>query len=102
MNLSHQGAAVEYEGLVDKLIGEVFPKHFTIDIDDAARERILDVSKIYSKSNGRDLDWKDDSERKDTRATPEIVLASKKYLDRSYTDLAKHCIYNRDWHYVYT
>ncbi len=97
-----QGAAVEYEGLVDKLITDVFPNHFTMDIDEAARQRILDVSKIYSKSGGRDKDWEDDSKRKDTDSTPEIARASEQYLTKSYRELKKHCQYNRDWHYVYT
>jgi hypothetical protein len=102
MQLSSQGAAVEYEGLVDKLVGEVFPNHFSIDIDGAARQRILDVAKIYSKSNGRDLDWEEDSKRKDLSSSREIQHASETYMTKSYVELKKHCKYNRTWHYVYT
>jgi hypothetical protein len=102
MKLSSQGAAVEYEGLVDKLVGEVFPNHFAIDVDDAARQRIMDVAKIYSKSNGHDLDWKEDSKKKVSSSSREIQLASETYMTKSYVELKKHCKYNRAWHYVYT
>jgi hypothetical protein len=102
MKFSSQGAAVEYEGLVDKLIGDVFPNHFTIDIDDAARQRILDVAKIYSKSKGHDLNWEEDSKRKVISSTREVQLASQTYMTNSYMELKKHCKYNRAWHYVYT
>ena len=102
MKLSSQGAAVEYEGLVDKLVGEVFPNHFAIDVDDAARQRILDVAKIYSKSNGHDLDWEEDSKKKVSSSSREIQLAGETYMTKSYVELKKHCKYNRDWHYVYT
>lgn len=92
MNESHgKGVAVEYEGLVDNLIESVFPKHFGIGIDDAARERILAVSQVYSKSKpGKTKEWEEDSEKKDFRSTPEIRLASETFLSKSYFDLRKH------------
>lgn len=102
MKLSSQGAAVEYEGLLDKLVGEVFPNHFAIDVDDAARQRILDVAKIYSKSNGHNLDWEEDSKKKVSSSSREIQLAGETYMAKSYVELKKHCKYNRAWHYVYT
>ena len=101
-----QGAAVEYENLVDKLITDVFPNHFTIGeeggLDEITRQRILDVAKVYSKSKDHDRNWKEDSAKKDASATPEIVEASDRYLSSSYAALRKtFCVYNRAWHYVY-
>lgn len=82
-----KGVAVEYDSLVDKLIQSVFPDHFGIDVDETARQRILDVSKIYSKSKNGSKDWVEDSRKKDIRSTPEIRAASETFLSRSYSEL---------------
>lgn len=88
-----KGVAVEYEGLVDKLIESVFPTHFGIDVDETARQKILAVSQIYSKSKpGKSKDWVEDSEKKDIRSTPEIRDASEKFLANSYFELKKHSV----------
>eukprot|EP00571_Detonula_confervacea_P010263 CAMPEP_0172298702 /NCGR_PEP_ID=MMETSP1058-20130122/1234_1 /TAXON_ID=83371 /ORGANISM="Detonula confervacea, Strain CCMP 353" /LENGTH=461 /DNA_ID=CAMNT_0013007989 /DNA_START=73 /DNA_END=1455 /DNA_ORIENTATION=- len=78
-----KGVAVEYDGLVDKLIQSIIPNHFGIDIDEAARQRILDVAKVYSKSKTDKKDWVEDSRKKDKRSTPEIRAASTTFLSAS-------------------
>jgi len=85
-----KGAAVEYDGLVEKLIQTVIPNHFGVEVDEAARQRILDVSKIYSKSkDGGNKDWVEDSRRKDVGSTPEIRAAGEMFLSHSYSELRK-------------
>jgi hypothetical protein len=88
-----KGVAVEYEGLVDKLIESVFPTHFSINVDETARQKILSVSQIYSKSKpGKSKDWVEDSEKKEIRSTPEIRAASEKFLANTYFELKEHSI----------
>ncbi|KAL7535514.1 hypothetical protein ACHAXR_008034 [Thalassiosira sp. AJA248-18] len=82
-----KGVAVEYDGLVQKLIQTIIPKHFSVDVDEAARQRILDVSTKYSKSKAGTQDWVEDSETKDSQSTPMIRRASETYLSDSYSKL---------------
>ncbi|KAL3781698.1 hypothetical protein HJC23_009916 [Cyclotella cryptica] len=84
------GKAVEYDGLVDKLISDIIPNHFGIEMTSDARQRILDVSKTYSKNKGpRKSEWEEDSEKKEDRATKEIKDASELFMTESYTELQK-------------
>ena len=94
MNMPNsKGVAVEYEGIVDKLIESIFPTYFSLHMDETVRQRILAVSQIYSKSKpGKNKDWVEDSEKKDIRSTPEIRAASEKFLAKSYLELKKHGI----------
>jgi len=87
-----KGAAVEYDGLVEKLIQAVIPHHFGLDVDDAARERIRNVAKTYSKSKLENRDWVEDSKTKDVGSTPKIRNASKRFLDEFYEELGKFSI----------
>lgn len=93
MRQSDKGKAVEYDGLVDKLINGVFPDHFSLVVDDDARKRILNVSGVYSKAKvSTSREWVEDSEKKDKGSTPEIRDASKIFLSDSYSELRKHSI----------
>jgi len=84
------GKAVEYDGLVDKLISGIIPNHFGIEMTSDARQRILDVSKIYSKNKGpRKSQWEEDSEQKEDRASKGIRDASTLFMTKSYTELQK-------------
>mmetsp|Transcript_33824 Transcript_33824/g.60837 ORF Transcript_33824/g.60837 Transcript_33824/m.60837 type:complete len:475 (+) Transcript_33824:135-1559(+) len=89
-NSNGKGVAVDYDGLVDKLIQSVIPNHFGIDVDEAARQRILDVAKTYSKSKTKTKDWVEDSRTKNIRSTPEIRDASETFLSDSYSELKKY------------
>ena len=89
-NSNGKGVAVNYDGLVDKLIQSVIPNHFGIVVDDAARQRILDVAKTYSKSKTKTKDWVEDSRTKNIRSTPEIRDASETFLSDSYSELKKY------------
>ena len=90
MRTSSSGKSVEYDGLIDKLIEYVIPNHFGVDMYDDARSRILDVSKIYSKSKGVEKDWVEDSKEKDARATVKIRKASEFFLSKSYMELHEY------------
>ena len=90
-----KGVSVDYDGLVDNLIETVIPTHFGVPVDDVARQRIMDVSKIYSKSKpgqGHGKDWVEDSKTKDERSTDEIRVASEQFLKGSYTKLKEYNI----------
>ena len=88
MRKSSTGKAVEYDGLVEKLIADVIPNHFGIEMTDKAEQNIRDVSKTYSKNKGRkDSDWKEDSEKKEKHASKAIVDASDFFMAKSYEEL---------------
>lgn len=87
-----KGIAVEYEGLVDKLIQDVFPNHFSLKVDETSRQRVLDVAKIYSKSKTKAKNWVEDSKQKDKRSTPNIRAAADVYLADSYEKLKNYSI----------
>jgi len=89
-NPDSHGIAVEYDNLIEKLIRNVIPNHFGIRVDETARQHILNIAKIYSKSRTGDRDWAEDGGSKDARSTPEIRVASTKFLSRSYSKL-KEC-----------
>ncbi|KAL9190147.1 hypothetical protein ACHAXT_007358 [Thalassiosira profunda] len=84
------GIPVNYDGLVDTLIEKVIPDHFGVAVDEDARQRILDVSKKYSKGKGEEKDFVEDSETKDKHSTPEIREASDTFLSESYKELKQY------------
>lgn len=82
------GIGINYEHLVDKLITDVIPNHFNVSMVEEQRERIIEVSGHYSKDKKHSgAEWKDDSERKEEHASPEIREASKTFLYPSYSAL---------------
>jgi len=88
LSATHTGRAVNYEGLSKNLVSKVIPNHFGVPMTEDARERITIISSKYSKGRGnRKSKWKDDSERKKDRATPEIKQASELFLGSSYIQL---------------
>jgi len=91
---SHHGRAVEYDGLVDALLDEIIPNHFGVTVDEEARQRVLEVSKTYSKAKTRthEVDWVEDSEKKEAQSTPEIRSASGLFLSKSYSELKKYSV----------
>ena len=91
-NSNHRGRAVEYDGLIDKLLDDIIPNHFGVPIDDEARQLVLGVSKTYSKAKNRGVDWVEDSEKKEAQSTPEIRGASELFLSKSYSDLKKYSV----------
>jgi hypothetical protein len=77
--------------LVDKLIEDVIPNHFGVEMTEEARQNILEVSKTYSKDKGRKKsEWSEDSEKKEKRASKEIRDASELFMTKSYTELQKY------------
>ncbi len=69
-NPDSHGIAVEYDNLIEKLIRNVIPNHFGIRVDETARQHILNIAKIYSKSRTGDRDWAEDGGSKDACSTP--------------------------------
>ena len=85
---SSTGRAVEYDGLVDKLIADVIPNHFGVEMTEEGKQNILEVSKTYSKNKGaKKSEWSEDSEKKEERASKEIVDASGTFMTKSYDEL---------------
>jgi hypothetical protein len=89
---NHHGRSVEYDGLIDKLLDDIIPNHFGVLLDGEARQRVLKVSKTYSKAKNRSVDWVEDSEKKEAHSTPEIRGASELFLSKSYSDLKKYSV----------
>jgi len=82
------GIGVNYENLVNKLIDDVIPNHLNALMTEEGRQRIIDISGHYSKGKGkRKRDWKEDSERKEEKATPEIREACDTFLYQSFNTL---------------
>lgn len=85
---SSTGKAVEYDNLVEKLISDVIPNHFGLEMTEEGKQNILTVSKTYSKNKGqKSSEWKEDSEKKEQRASEEIVDASELFMSKSYAEL---------------
>ncbi len=90
---NHHGRAVEYDGLIDQLLDNIIPNHFGVTVDEEARQRVLEVSKTYSKAKTKTRggkDWVEDSEKKEAHSTPEIRSASELFLSKSYSELKKY------------
>lgn len=84
------GKSIEYDGLVENLIAHVIPNHFGIKVGNEERQRILDVSTVYSKSKSKSIEWVEDSNTKEESATVMIRDASKQFLENSYNELQKY------------
>jgi len=81
------GWPVNYQDLPDKLY-EVIPHHFGVPLGETERDRIAQISGMYSKGRGNKAhEWKDDSERKEERATDAIRGACKIFLDETFAEL---------------
>ena len=85
---------MEYDGIIDKLLDDIIPNHFGVTVDDKARQRVFEVSKTYSKAKTRsvDVNWVEDSEKKEAHSTPEIRGASELFLSQSYIELKKYSV----------
>ena len=81
------GLPVNYKDLPGKLY-EIIPNHFGVAIGDDEKDRIAEVSGMYSKGRGeRAHEWKDDSEAKEERATGSIKGACSMFLDDTFRQL---------------
>jgi len=88
------GIGVNYQSITNTLINTIFPDHFKLEMTEERKERIIEVSGHYSKgksaSRGKSFqgkEWKEDSERKEERASPAIKEASELFLSSSYAIL---------------
>ena len=86
------GMAVKYrKDLVHDFLDVVYPQHFQVAVDEAARARVLKVSGTYSKNRGQHGDkygeFKSDSAEKKKMASPEIKDASESFLQPSFDGL---------------
>ena len=95
MRKSTTGKSVEYDGIIEKLINDVIPNHFSVEMTKDAEERIRNVSKTYSKAKTGNNEWVEDSEKKEDRATPAIQDASDWIAEhlRDLTDVNLKCCY---------
>ena len=82
------GMAVNYhKDLVHDFLDTVFPKHFNVPLDDAARDRVIAISGTYSKNRGRHGEFKSDVEEKEKNASDGIRSASSLFLEPSFHTL---------------
>jgi len=83
------GLLVNYNSLPNALIEEVFPNHFNIPITEVEKENILRQSTQYSKQKNpkKGTTFEGDNERKERRATDEVLDASRKYMSPGYDRL---------------
>lgn len=78
------GRAVNYINLPTILYEEVLPA-WGVSVSDEEITNIQEISGHYSKGRGKQKkDWKEDSEKKEEQATPEIQDASKIFLKESF------------------
>lgn len=85
--LTQTGRMVNYEGLTEKLLGEIFPNYFGIPVGEIETERVLTVGTKYSKGRGKAKEWKEDSSEKEKRALPGLRDAADLYLSPTYKTL---------------
>jgi len=86
------GRAINYEDLPAVLWNSVLPDHFGLGtLSEETVKRLQDISGVYSKgTHGRHGEFKDDTESKEQKATPEIRDAAKTFLEESYKRLLKY------------
>mmetsp|Transcript_3727 Transcript_3727/g.10583 ORF Transcript_3727/g.10583 Transcript_3727/m.10583 type:complete len:446 (+) Transcript_3727:13-1350(+) len=74
------GRFVDYADLPDALVEDIIPNHFGESMNEESKARILKISGTYSKARTVGRTWKEDSQKKEEAARPEIRAASTKYL----------------------
>jgi len=86
------GRAINYEDLPAALWKSALPDHFGLGtLSEVTIKRIQDISGVYSKgTRGRHGEFKEDSESKERKATPEIRDAAETFLQESYERLLKY------------
>ena len=81
------GRAVNYVSLPNILYEKVLPS-WGVDVSEEEIKNIQEISGHYSKGRGNQKkEWKEDSEKKEEMATPEIQDAAKIFLQESYDNL---------------
>ena len=82
------GISVSYDHFIDNFISHVLPEHFGVQVDDAMNDRIINISKLYSKGRGDKLvEFKTDSKTKEDSASNEVKVASQLFLSESFKGL---------------
>lgn len=83
------GLTVNYsKDLVLELLDYVFPKHFHTPVHKDGYRRVIDISKLYSKSTeGEEEVFESDANKKRDKATSMIKDAATELLDPSYKKL---------------
>eukprot|EP00546_Thalassionema_frauenfeldii_P001166 CAMPEP_0178938638 /NCGR_PEP_ID=MMETSP0786-20121207/26442_1 /TAXON_ID=186022 /ORGANISM="Thalassionema frauenfeldii, Strain CCMP 1798" /LENGTH=476 /DNA_ID=CAMNT_0020617379 /DNA_START=95 /DNA_END=1526 /DNA_ORIENTATION=- len=85
------GKAVNYASLPQILWEQVLPNHFQVKVTDEQVENMQSIAGVYSKGTaGRHGTFKDDTEKKDKKATPEMREASERFLQSSYEELLQY------------
>eukprot|EP00937_MAST-01D_sp_MAST-1D-sp2_P007394 g7394.t1 len=75
---------VEYAGLVDTVLADVFPRHFAWAMSAAELARAKQVSTLYSKARNNQRAFKDDSAKKQQRASDVAKRWSREYVEPLY------------------
>lgn len=81
------GRAVNYVNLPNILYEKILPA-WGVDVSEEEIKNIQEISGHYSKGRGNQKkEWKEDSEKKEEMATPEIQDAAKLFLQESFNQL---------------
>jgi hypothetical protein len=79
----HKDMAIEF-------LDYIFPRHFHTPVHKEGYKRVMEVSKLYSKSpNGQDQVFESDKDEKRAKASRSIQEAAVEFLDPSYKKLEK-------------
>jgi hypothetical protein len=85
------GLSVSYDDFIEKFMDHILPDHFGVDLDDDMRDRIMNVSKLYSKGRGdRAGMFRQDSSRKEDLASEEVKAAAQLFLSESFSVLKSY------------
>jgi hypothetical protein len=85
------GLGINYhDDLAYVMLDYVFPIHFRTPLDEKGYQRVLDISKVYSKSTEDEQNvFQSDTNRKKAKASNAINDAAMELLDPSYKNLEK-------------
>lgn len=85
------GMALNYDKeMAQELLDYVFPKHFHTPVHQDGYRRVMEVSKLYSKSyNGEDEIFVSDKEEKRAKASSSVKDSAVEFLEPSYKKLEK-------------
>lgn len=85
------GMALNYhKDMAIEFLDYVFPKHFHTPIHKDGYKRVMEVSKLYSKSHdGQDEVFESDKDEKRSNASRNVKDAAIEFLDPSYKKLEK-------------
>lgn len=86
-----KGIAVNYKGMQQRMVEDIIPRHFNLkkELSASSKSRVDKVGATYSKGREEIKKWRDDSQKKEEGAWPELERASELFLLPWYEQLQK-------------